>query len=137
LIAIRCPHGRRCFVDSWREGFAMSVSDFSRLSRALCAAGFAALCSSGIAASAAETPTRIGADDPAASLASPAYRSPFEGFRRFAVEPPADWRSVNDAVGAAGGHSGALKDGDSERRSVGPATQAPDSPTGAGHAGHR
>jgi hypothetical protein len=123
----------RIFLDGV---LVMSGSVSPRKWRAFRAACSVALCCSGVSADAAEEPSRIGADDPAASAASPAYRSPFEGFRRFAVEPPADWRSVNDAVGAAGGHGGAMKDGGSERRSVGPATQAPDSPAGAGHAGH-
>ena len=41
---------------------------------------------------------------PSANAAEPAsQRSAFEGYRRFADEPVADWRTTNDRVGRIGG----------------------------------
>lgn len=41
---------------------------------------------------------------PSAHAAEPAsQRSAFEGYRRFADEPVADWRATNDRVGRIGG----------------------------------
>lgn len=41
---------------------------------------------------------------PGAFAAEPAsQRSAFEGYRRFADEPVADWRTLNDTVGRIGG----------------------------------
>ena len=99
---------------------------------ACCAATFFA----GIAATAAEGPTGIGADDPAAGAPMGAYRSALEGFRTFAVEPPADWRKINDAVRETGGQAGALKAGEPSAQTELPTATPREAPPGGGHAGH-
>ncbi len=38
------------------------------------------------------------------------YISAFDGYRSFRAGTIGDWRSINDAVGAVGGHSGSLRE---------------------------
>ncbi len=47
--------------------------------------------------------------NPAVTRAIP-YVSAFEGYRSFRAGAVGDWRSLNDAVGTVGGHSGSLRD---------------------------
>ena len=37
------------------------------------------------------------------------YRSAFADYKPFREEPPADWRTLNEAVGEAGGHIGIMR----------------------------
>jgi hypothetical protein len=62
------------------------------------------------------------------------FRSAFEGYRPFADQDLANWRTANEEVGAAGGHAG-------HRPGQGPGQQSskpqPGSPEAGGHGGHK
>jgi hypothetical protein len=61
-------------------------------------------------------------------------RSAFEGYRRFADEPVADWRTANDRVGRIGGWQAYAREAAAAAR---PAPAAsPASAPGAGHDAH-
>jgi hypothetical protein len=73
------------------------------------------------------------AADPLSAHPSPApltYKSAFEGYRSFRADEVPTWRSVNDAVRTAGGHSGSMKDAPPAQSSTGPAPMqnAPEQP---------
>lgn len=72
--------------------------------------------------------------DPLIPSASPlTYRSAFEGYRPFRADEPPSWQSVNDAVRAVGGHSGALKNAQTPMpvESQAPPQTAPEQPAPA------
>lgn len=63
-----------------------------------------AVCAAGTAAAEG---ARRDPRDPEAVVPRVEYRSPLEGYRRFAADQDlASWRKANDEVGAAGGHAG-------------------------------
>ena len=74
--------------------------------------------------------------DPAGPAAAVTYRSAFEGYRRAAEEPVADWRALNDEVGRVGGHLGIMRGGAARPGAASPKGGAAAGPPGAG-APHR
>jgi hypothetical protein len=71
----------------------------------------------------------------------PTQRSAFEGYRRFADEPVADWRTANDRVGRIGGWQAYAREAAAAAQAASaagarPAPAAPASAPGAGHEAH-
>lgn len=89
-----------------------------------------AVLSCAMAATAVAEPQRPGAADPAAPGKTPIYHSAFSAYQPMLATPPQDWRAVNEAVARTGGHAGALKEPE-------PPAAKPDTPSPAGHAGHK
>lgn len=48
--------------------------------------------------------------DSGAAVPPVAYESAFSGYRAYADEPLADWRTINDEVARIGGHAGVLRE---------------------------
>jgi hypothetical protein len=52
-------------------------------------------------------------------VASPVYRSAFEGYRKHEDLPRADWRESNDEAARIGGHIGILREAAREKKDQG------------------
>ena len=84
--------------------------------------------------------------DPKTASPMPDPGSAYAGYRRYAEEPNAPWREVNDEVARVGGHAGALK-GETASPDAAPAASqsgaGPGTPSGGvpgrggGHGGRR
>jgi len=70
--------------------------------------------------------------DPSVAVPATEYKSAFTAYRKAAFDEKADWKQVNNAVQAIGGHAGAMKDGPRDQ----PAAPAMNHGGHSGHGGH-
>jgi hypothetical protein len=73
---------------------------------------------------------------PAASTASGAYRSAFQGYRTFSEQPVAPWRQSNDTVREIGGWRAYAREAQAGASASAPAASPAASSASSPHAGH-
>lgn len=101
-----------------------------------CAAWRAALLLLAVPAAVAQTSAPPPATTPASAASSPsAYRSAFEGYRRFDDQPIAPWRESNGTVGRIGGWRSYAREGQGGEPAPGASAPAA-AGAPSGHPGH-
>lgn len=88
----------------------------------------------------AQTDGRPDPTEPNAAVPPAQYRSAFTDYRAHKEPEVANWRDLNEAVGAAGGHAGLTAKPSGAPKNAQPSSAAPSDtaprPPAGGHAGH-